>query len=389
MKALAAWAVGGLCAASLVGACGSPPPVPQSHTKTVTPASSADRSAPTEDALRVLGRHVFHADSDSYEMGWPGSGFAFRFEGGDVSVDITDGGQGIMDVVVDGTERELRLKPGTHSYTLTDGLGEGPHSLRITRRTEVFDTGLFTMGNPVITATAGADNAWPAFLLSPVPQRRILFLGDSITAGFGVRGPDAECDYRPDTNAPWQTYAALSAQKFGADFHLVAISGRGVIYNWDDNPAPVMPAQIDYALPDNPSLTWDHSQFKPDVVVVLLGTNDWSVIEHGAEWGAGYEAMLTALRDRFADAPIIAAEGPLLSPERLAKARPGIDQAIAARAAAGDKNIHRLTVNLAPTGEKYSCSYHPSAGSMRHMADALNAIIASLTGWGGQMETTP
>jgi len=163
----------------------------------------------------------------------------------------------------------------------------------------------------------------------------VIFVGDSITAGFGVRGETKSCDYLPATNAPLMGYAALSADILGADYHLIAISGRGVVYNWDNNPNPVMPVQIDLTLADDPNgEKWDHSRFQADIIVIALGTNDWSVINPGKEkFRAGYLSLLRDLRARYKDAHIIAVNGPLLDGDKKASVRDGIDYAIDIRAA--------------------------------------------------------
>jgi len=302
-------------------------------------------------------------------MGWPGNGFALSFEGTTLSTTLTDSGEGIMDLFVNGKESRLDLDPGTNTYTLIDSSVVKRFTVKLTRRTEVFDTGLF-----VLEAVKADGKIKPI----KVSDREILFLGDSITAGFGLRGDTKDCDYRPETNAPMNSYASLTADQFGAERQIIAISGRGVIHNWNGNQAPVMPLQIDSALPDNGG-KWDHNLFKPDVVVVALGTNDWSVINPGEEkFRQGYERMLRDLRVRFPGAQIITVNGPLLTGEKLLAVRHGIDGAMTALA---DPNISTLDLELAKTGQIWSCLSHPGRDSMKVMADKLGAFIENKTGW--------
>lgn len=240
------------------------------------------RYAPITNTKEIQNGNGYVSVTRGYQMGWPGSGIVFRFEGNSALLPIEDTGRGIMDVSVNGVESQLDLKPGRHLYPIVDSKTRGTFDVRVTRRTEVFDTGLFAINLPVFVNQKGEEPAKP--LQFGMPDKRVLFLGDSITAGFGVRGDTKDCQYNPSTNAPYKAYAGLAAGMLNAEPHMVAISGRGVVYNWDANPEAVMPAQIDFALPDHGELgIWDHSQFMPNVVVTTLGTNDWSVINPGEE----------------------------------------------------------------------------------------------------------
>ena len=130
-----------------------------------------------------------------------------------------------MDVSVNGVESQLDLEPGRHLYPIINSKTRDTFDVRVTRRTEVFDTGLFTINLPVFVNLKGEEPAKP--LQFSLPDKRILFLGDSITAGFGVRGDTKACQYVPSTNAPYKAYAGLAAQMLNAELHMIAISGRG------------------------------------------------------------------------------------------------------------------------------------------------------------------
>ena len=315
--------------------------------------------------LPVTGRYA--VDDSGVTMGWPGSGLAFTLpDGGDAVVTLTDSGDGYMDLDVDGHTRTIDLEPGMESYTLVEDAAPGTE-VRLTRRTEHYDTGLFTIND------LDAQGAVPTRF-----DGNILFLGDSITAGFGVAGDTRDCANTPVMHSPTESYAMLAADRLNADAHLIAVSGRGVVHNWDYNPEPVMPAQIDLALPDRPEgPEWDHALFPADVVVVTLGTNDWSAIDPGRDlFRQGYRDMLTDLRERHPEAHIVSVRGPLLTGEQGAAIRDGSDWATAQL---GDPQISALDVALSDDGLAYSCNYHPGRESMRDMAEQLAAHIAART----------
>ena len=339
---------------------------------------SADMGNAEDDiVLQTLGRYVWTED-DKQKAGWPGSGTEFAFKGTKATIEITDGGQGFMDLQVNDDTHILDLKPGTHEYVLVEADTPDDFHVRLTRRTESYDTGMFEMAVPELEGE---------FTPFAPKSRKMLFLGDSITAGFGVAGTTKTCENSPKLHAPLDSYAHLTAEAVKADAHLIAISGRGVIHNWDSNPAPVMPEQIDLALPDEPDAKWDHSLFTPDAVIVLLGTNDWSVIDPGQDaFRVGYQDMLSELRGTYPNAHIVTVGGPLLTGEKGAAIRDGRDWALAELR---DENMSSLDVELSDYGVIWSCNYHPGITSMKKMANALTDHLEVVLGWDGEEIAMP
>lgn len=117
----------------------------------------------------------------------------------------------------------------------------------------------------------------------------LLIIGDSLTAAYGVDGSDP-CTYSASTQNFLHSYAYLTAQALGAELMTVAWSGKGVVRNYGDpNPTSVNPLPTYYnrtlaPLPaekeGEAGLTsenyWDPSRYTPTVVLVMLGSNDYS-----------------------------------------------------------------------------------------------------------------
>ncbi len=325
------------------------------------------KSTPGE--VQYLGRYDF-TNAGDVRMGWPGNGINLRFRGTKLTVKITDGGNGIMDAVINGKSSALILREGTQNYDIVSSDSESLFDVSLTRRTEVFDTGLFEINDVKVTGELVAP---------PTTDRKILFIGDSITAGFGVRGNTKDCQYSPASNAPRKSYAWLAADSLKAEPHLVAISGRGVVYNYDNNPNPVMPAQIDYAVPDTES-RWDHDKFKAAVVVVTLGTNDWSTVDAGQDkFNAGYFDLVNDIRTRYPKSHIVMASGPLLGGAQGAAIIAGIDYVKSQMRS--DTNLSSVDLSLSETQLKWSCNSHPGRDSMVKMANDLSDHIAKQLGW--------
>src|SRR5262249_41999742 len=146
----------------------------------------------------------------------------------------------------------------------------------------------------------------------------------SISCGYGDEG-NPMCTFSADTENHYLTYEALAARKLGADLVTVAWSGKGVVCNYGDGPnscTDPMPPLWDRTLPSSNGSTWDFS-WKPDVVIINLGTNDFSTDVDPSElqFTAAYESFLRHIRSKYADAYILCTVGPLLFATDLDHAR--------------------------------------------------------------------
>lgn len=114
-------------------------------------------------------------------------------------------------------------------------------------------------------------------------NRRIEFIGDSFTVGFGNLGKngDDESDVFDKTDAS-KSYAYLLANSYKADFQINAFSGRGLIRNYNNIvPNWTISKLYDYTIPGtieqrnaNKSL-WNFNEFHPQVIVIFVGINDF------------------------------------------------------------------------------------------------------------------
>ncbi|MFA9388267.1 MAG: GDSL-type esterase/lipase family protein [Prolixibacteraceae bacterium] len=112
------------------------------------------------------------------------------------------------------------------------------------------------------------------------PPVKIAFLGDSITIGSGLENANEEC-YPSQFNE-------LLQEKFGDQYVVnnFAVSGRTMLRHGDR------------PLWNEPQFT-SALEFKPDVVYIMLGTNDtkpqnWD--EFGNEFAIDYQAMLDTFK---------------------------------------------------------------------------------------------
>ncbi len=111
-------------------------------------------------------------------------------------------------------------------------------------------------------------------------QKRIEFIGNSITCGMGNDVEDIPCGngskWYDQHNAYW-SYAAQVARVLNVDFTLSAISGAGIYRNWNSD-EPTVPQQYQRTYLKLDSVQqWDFSRNTPDIVTIALGTNDLSM----------------------------------------------------------------------------------------------------------------
>jgi len=323
--------------------------------------------ADTAPGYRTLGRYT-EASDGAMSFAWPASGVEGRFVGARLVANIEDNGSSLMDLDVDGVMTQMPLQAGAHDYTLFQAPTPGEHYVRLTRRSEI-GSGLTTIHKLTL------DGEWRAL---PPHAHRILFIGDSITVGYGAAGADQTCHYSAEASPPWESYAERTAQAFDADFQIVAISGRGVVRNYSGFNAPHMPDLIEAALPDHAESHWDAAKFSPELIVINLGANDFSTADPGPAFEPAYLAMLQHLRTLYPQARIISAFGP---EHRTQDALPRIGAVVDQFNRSQTQPVTFLYLPQAQAGHIYGCDWHPGVDTHRVMARALSDEIARETGW--------
>lgn len=116
---------------------------------------------------------------------------------------------------------------------------------------------------------------------STTPKRKkIEFIGDSITCGFGNDTTEIPCgagDWYDQHNA-YLAYGPVASRALNADFVLSAVSGFGMYRNWNDehkDEAIIPDVYGNLYLNTDKSKPYDFA-FQPDLVSICLGTNDLS-----------------------------------------------------------------------------------------------------------------
>jgi lysophospholipase L1-like esterase len=326
---------------------------------------------------------VDYSDPAGPRFSWSATGLFARVSGTRIDVKLgdaasafeTDGpGPDALEVWVDGTGPSvITLTLGTATYNLASGLAAGPHDVEIIKRTEgQFGTVQFLgFVQPVIPTPRPAEH-------------KIEFIGDSITAGYGIdMWMDPTCTVATDEDA-YLAYSTVTARMLRADYFVEAWSGRGMYENWDGSTTNTLPTFYGRMLAGDASSVWDFSLWTPDVVVVNLGTNDaFATPGPDGHFVAAYEAFLSRLRSAYPRAFLITVvPGTMLWDAVIAVERSLVAEVVDSFARKGDRRVVMLEFpieneNLNTAG----CGDHPSLVTQQLMATQLAGKIRELTGW--------
>ena len=148
-------------------------------------------------------------------------------------------------------------------------------------------------------------------------QRRLEFIGDSITAGSINLMPYNGTNYFVSEDGN-MSYAPLLSRLLDADWSVVAKSGGGVVHNYADPWPSDKPRAIDrygwtffHAAISKDNPVWNSRNFPVDAVIVALGTNDFSDPHRKPtkeEFCTAYNALLQKIRQMNPQAKIICLE---------------------------------------------------------------------------------
>lgn len=229
---------------------------------------------------------------------------------------------------------------------------------------------------------------------TPARARKIEFIGDSITCGYGVDASHAESPFTTGTEDVTKAFAYLTAQKLNADYSMVSYSGYGIISGYTENDQKL----TTHILPDyynkfaksegllnetvNPlSIPWNFSEFTPDLIVINLGTNDDSYTKDHPERQADYEQhyvlFLKQVRANNPHAKILCTLG--IMGDRLF---PYVERAVAAYSnETGDTNVTTMKFEVQLPEDGFGADWHPSTTTHRKAANKLTSHIQNLIGW--------
>ena len=245
-------------------------------------------------------------------LGYTNSSFTVHFRGTKLSAVLRTGENDPINapavrIYVDGEAvSEHVLETVVQELTLFQSEQPEEHTIRVVKFTEA---GMSYVGLTVLNYDGE---------LLPVPEdtrTKALFIGDSITCGFGVLGaPDAEYTLRDEDGE--LSYAGVLAKRMNWNAEWVSVSGHGMFAEYTGDPENVLPREFPYTnwFYDK-EIREDYSRFQPDIVVINLGTNDQDPMKANPWVRKGflskYETFLYTLRIAYPKAKILCVLGTL------------------------------------------------------------------------------
>ena len=333
---------------------------------------------PSNPNILYTGRISF-ANPNSPAFTYPGTQIIARFEGTSLKM-IAKPQSGYFMVQIDRTEpyKASLNAPGDSVVTLATALPDGIHTVRLMYIIEGLDLKPEFRG---FILDEGRQLVAPPAL----PSRKIEFIGNSITCGYGNESINKFDHYDYATENHYYSYASITARNLQAQHWTVARSGIGVYRNYDGpktGSPDCMPQQYEYTQFNNKSERWDFSRFTPDLVCINLGTNDLSTPNYDIKlFTEAYKKFLATVRGHYPNAKIVLITGSMLNGKVLDLQRKTLDQIQAEAQKNGDKNIYRF--DFTPqTGELcYGADWHPSIWQHQKMAGELTAYLRVLMNW--------
>lgn len=224
-------------------------------------------------------------------------------------------------------------------------------------------------------------------------ERKIEFIGDSITCGYGVDDPVAQNHFSTKTEDVTKAYAYMTAKALGADYSMVSFSGYGVIsgFSNDGNKTDQIVSNYYDSLGFSyttfaggqkaEAVAWDHESFQPDIVVINLGTNDDSYCQNDKgrqlDYQTQYTELIKKVRAANPDAHILCTLG--IMGDRLFDS---IEAAVEEyKAQTGDTRVSTMKFDVQNPADGYSADWHPSVATHQKAAQKLTDEIRNIMGW--------
>ncbi len=340
------------------------------------------------DSLYVKwnGRTLFNETKQLNMVYHSASGFEVRFKGESVTTRLyatnyTNGStRPYVVIVVDEDFENMRRVALTAQYTdlvLVEGiLDDAIHKVTLYKSTESTDSHI---GVEKISTTG-------EFIQDiDLKERKIEFIAASSSTGYGDLAASSSVTKTSENSDCMQAFSGITARMLNADFSIYAASGWGVkASSWTNSGENLFDAYKKYDFRgEGKEVPYVYSSFIPDVIVINLGTNDYSYINAGSteaikhqrliDFKEQYSAFLEFLHDIYPNCHIVILHGVMNEAKEITESTIQIYEGLKNKI----ENLSIIKIN----GDGKGSNSHPSLASHQNIAEKLVAHIKEQVGW--------
>ncbi|HUI90854.1 MAG TPA: GDSL-type esterase/lipase family protein [Chitinivibrionales bacterium] len=344
--------------------------------------------APNDSAIQYFGRFDM-ANPLQPRCEWTGSHIKVAFTGTSVAATVVSNGKVYLDIIIDSVVVKVdSVTAVERSLVCATGLANTTHRLVLYVRSE---DGVLTFKGLTL------DNSATAASPGPCPARKIEFIGDSYTVGYANEATNSGVCAYTYTVAPvtdnYRSWAPRAARACSAEYIEVAKSGWGMVRNcWT-------PATSDSTigtlylrtLVNSKTPLWNFGSWKPDLVCIGIGTNDFTNCNPGspatqladsANFVNAFCGFLDTVRSRYSGVKIM-----LNVPTARARVENCVRQVAAAERASGKTDVFYSQWQW-DTASNSMC-WHPNVYQDSLVGTAMADSIMKFMGWNGTGTASP
>jgi lysophospholipase L1-like esterase len=296
-----------------------------------------------------------------------------KFKGTSCSIIVNDevlwgNSHNYLEIAVDQQKPvKIQMTGKIDTITVATGLQRGAHTLTICKNTEALIGYLEFAG-------LLCEGIVP---MPEKPQRKIEFIGNSITCGTGSDLSVVPCDKAAwyDQHNAYFSYGPTVARALKAQYHLTSESGIGLIHSCCDKPY-VMPQVFDKMNFSSNAIPWDFTKYIPDVVTVCLGQNDG--IQDSVKFCSAYIDFIHTLRKHYPSAQIVCLTSPMADAALMKAMKNYLTGIVKYTNAQGDKKVSKYFYSRSFNS---GCGGHPDLQEHQLIAKELTVYIRNIMKW--------
>ena len=323
-------------------------------------------------AVRYIGRVLVSDGMVSYD--WNGTTMKVRFEGNSLKLDCKSTGTSMFNLWVDKqpshiADDVITVKDCDTTLVLASVAGKGVHEVILQKRSEGEQ-------GEICIKSVSTDGKFVAPL--PAKERVIEFVGDSYTCGYGTENSVKTDPFKVETENCNLAYAQIISRYFDAECVTVSHSGMGISRNYAGKTMKTMPQRYGQIFDERHDDAYDFKAYTPDVVVIYLGTNDFSTSLQPSleQFVKDYIGLISDIKKAYGeDIPVLCVSS---------KASDVLGDYVRRVAdVVPFKNVHYTTIQNAIMNDdsELGASWHPNYQGQRKVAMAMIPYISTITGW--------